>query len=207
MGLHTCGAWAIMAPRINQPSTHTLEEEPQSWQFVPSAWQIPSASISNKHLELPSTRVLCRRAPKEATSVACGKEQPCHTGAQCGAPPEGLPKAELEPPAVAEDSHLSTSSPWPAATASGGAGRQRSYRHRQPPAASLPWIQPGAAQASRPSARGPGVQGPMLQEEMGGGGGIMPRRPGGGGYLQTVPGPPRNYLRGPAVGPPPSPSS
>ena len=29
--LHTCGAWAIMAPRINQPSTHTLEEEPQSW--------------------------------------------------------------------------------------------------------------------------------------------------------------------------------
>ena len=31
VGLHTCGAWAIMAPRINQPSTHTLEEEPQSW--------------------------------------------------------------------------------------------------------------------------------------------------------------------------------
>ncbi|KAK0142602.1 hypothetical protein N1851_019465 [Merluccius polli] len=40
---------------------------------------------------------------------------------------------------------------------------------RQPSAASLPRIQPGAAQASRPSARGPGAQGPMLQEEMGGG--------------------------------------
>ena len=35
----------------------------------------------------------------------------------------------------------------------------------------------------------------------------MPRCPGGGGYLQTVPGHPRSYLRGPAVGPPPSPSS
>ncbi|KAK0154195.1 hypothetical protein N1851_003707 [Merluccius polli] len=56
-----------------------------------------------------------------------------------------------------------------AATASGGVGRQRSDRHRQPSAASLPRIQPGAAQASRPSARGPGAQGPMLQEEMGGG--------------------------------------
>ena len=78
---------------------------------------------------------------------------------------EGLSKTALEPPAVAEDSHLSTSSPL------NGGGRQRSYRHRQPSAASLPRIQPGAAQASRPSARGPGAQGPMLQEEMGGGGG------------------------------------
>ena len=31
VGLHTCGAWAIMAPRINQPSTHTLEKEPQPY--------------------------------------------------------------------------------------------------------------------------------------------------------------------------------
>ena len=32
-----------MAPRINQPSTHTLEEEPQSWQFAPSAQHVPPA--------------------------------------------------------------------------------------------------------------------------------------------------------------------
>ena len=35
-------------PAIN---THTLEEEPQSWQFVPSARRIPPALISIKHLE------------------------------------------------------------------------------------------------------------------------------------------------------------
>ena len=95
--------------------------------------------------------------------------------------------------------------PWTAATASRGAGRQRSYRHRQPSAASLPQIQPGAAQASRPSARGPGAQGPMLQEEMGGDhASLLWWR---GVPIRTVPGPPRSYLRGPAVGPPPSPSS
>ena len=86
-------------------------------------------------------------------------------------------------------------------------GRQRSYRHRQPPVASLPRIQPGAAQASRPSARGPGAQGTMLQEEMGEG--INASSPWWRGVpIRTVPGPPRSYLRGPAVGPPPlSPSS
>ena len=68
-------------------------------------------------------------------------------------------------------------------TASGGAGRQRSYRHRQPSAASLRRIQPGAAQASRPSARG--TRSPR------------PHAPGGdGGSCTSVPGPPRSYLRG-----------
>ena len=70
----------------------------------------------------------------------------------------------------------------------GSDGQRRSGEAAQlpPPAttvASLPRIQPGAAQASRPSARGPGVQGPMLQEEMGR---IMPRRPGGGGSLYRL---------------------
>ena len=92
----------------------------------------------------------------------------------------------------------------------GSDGQRRSGEAAQlpPPAttvASLPRIQPGAAQASRPSARGPGAQGPMLQEEMGR---IMPRRPGGGGVpIRTVPGPPKSYLCGPAVGPPLNPSS
>ena len=153
---------------------------------VPSARRIPPAcKTPNKHpvLHLP---VSCVGGPQGKPLRWRVEEQPCHTGAQCGAPPtraghgRAVP-ATLEPPAAAEYSHPSTSSPWTAATASGGAGRQRSYRHRQPSAASLPWIQPGAAQASRPSARGPGAQGPMLQEEMGEG--IMPRRLGGGGYL------------------------
>ena len=118
--------------------------------------------------------------------MACGRTNPATLAPNVGLrrpgwDTEGLSKAVLEPPATAEDSHLSTSSPRTAATASGGAGRQHSYRHQQSPVASLPRIQPGAAQASRPSARGPGAQGPMLQEEMGEG--IMARCPGGGGYL------------------------
>ena len=91
---------------------------------------------------------------------------------------------------------------WPAEERGGSAATATGNR--------LQLASPGSSleQASRPSARGPGVQGPMLQEEMGGGGGIMPRHPGGGGNLRrAVPGPPRSYIRGPAVGPPPSPSS
>ncbi|KAK0152544.1 hypothetical protein N1851_005935 [Merluccius polli] len=47
----------------------------------------------------------------------------------------------------------------------GSDGQRRSGEAAQRP----PPATPGAAQASRPSARGPGAQGPMLQEEMGGG--------------------------------------
>ena len=113
--------------------------------------------------------------PKESHLGGVWQEEPCHTGAQCGAPPTRAGHGR------AAQSYTGATSrgrgqppqhqlPLTSATASGGAGRQRSYRHRQPSAASLPRIQPGAAQASRPSARGPGAQGPMLQEEMGGGG-------------------------------------
>ena len=41
-----------------------------------SARRIPPALISIKHLERTSTRVLCRRAPKKATSVACARINP-----------------------------------------------------------------------------------------------------------------------------------
>ena len=60
----------------------------------------------------------------------------------------------------------------------------------------------------RPAAPLPGDQEPKAPcSRRRWGGGIMPCRPGGGGDLQTVPGPQRSYLRGPAVGPPLSPSS
>ena len=102
--------------------------------------------------------------------MACGRTNPATLAPnvgllRSGQDTEGLSKATLEPPAAAEDSHLSTSSPL-----NGSHGqwrRQRSYRHWRLSGASLPRIQSGAAQASRPSARGPGAQGPMLQEEMG----------------------------------------
>ncbi|KAK0134935.1 hypothetical protein N1851_029251 [Merluccius polli] len=38
-------------------------------------------------LQLPSTRVLCRRAPKESHLGGVWPDEPCHTGAQRGAPP------------------------------------------------------------------------------------------------------------------------
>ncbi|KAK0135732.1 hypothetical protein N1851_028409 [Merluccius polli] len=115
---------------------------------------------------------------------------------------EGLSKAALEPPAAAEDSHPSTSSPL---NGSDGQRRSGEAAQRPPPAtvcASLPRIQPGAAQASRPSARGPGAQGPMLQEEMGGACLVALVE---GGYPTDCSRPPESYLRGPAVGPPPEP--
>ena len=50
---------AIKAPRINQLSTHTLRRE--------------------SHCHGSTTRVLCRRAPAQATKVACGRSI-CYTG-------------------------------------------------------------------------------------------------------------------------------
>ena len=64
--------------------------------------------------------------PKESHLGGVWPEEPCHTGAQCGAPPtraghgRAVP-ATLEPPAAAEDSHLSTSSPL-----NGSDGQRRS---------------------------------------------------------------------------------
>ena len=60
-------------PRINQPSTHTLEEERLSW---PAYHQLGEYQLPVK-LQInisctTSTRVLCRRSPRKATSVACG---------------------------------------------------------------------------------------------------------------------------------------
>ena len=131
---------------------------------IPSARRITSAcKTPNKHLVL-HLPVSCVGGAQRKPLRWRVEEEPCHTGAQCGAPPtrtghgRAVPAA-LEPPAAAEDSHPSTSSP------DGSDGQRRSGEAAQlpPPAttvASLPRIQPGAAQASRPSARGPGVQGP-----------------------------------------------
>ena len=41
-----------MAPRINQPSTHTLEEEPQPWQLYHQLGENHQPETPNKHLEL-----------------------------------------------------------------------------------------------------------------------------------------------------------
>ena len=47
--LHSCGAWTIMAPKINQLSTHILRREPLSWQHVTSAQRITSLLLQKMH--------------------------------------------------------------------------------------------------------------------------------------------------------------
>ena len=62
VGLHTGGSWAIMAPRINQLSPHTLEGEPLSWQHVPSARRI--TSLINAYSTQPQP-VSCVGGPQQ----------------------------------------------------------------------------------------------------------------------------------------------
>ena len=116
------------------------------------------------------------------------EEQPCHTGAQCGAPPTRTGHGRAVRSQTGATSRGRGQPPQHQLPLNGSDGQRRSGEAAQLPppattAASLPRIQPGAVQASRPSARGPGAQGPMLQEEMGR---IMPRRPGGGGDLYRL---------------------
>ena len=176
---------------------------------IPSARRIPTAcKTPNKHplLHLPVSCVGGAQGKPLRWRV---EEKPCHTGAQCGAPPTRTGHGRAVRSQTGATSRGRGQPPQHQLPLNGSDGQRRSGEAAQLPppattAASLPRIQPRAVQASHPSARGPGAQGPMLQEEMGR---IMPRRPGGGGDLQTVPGPLKSYLRGPAVGPPPNPSS
>ena len=99
------------------------------------------------------TCVLCRRKP-EKPLILCVAANRCYTGAQCGASParKGYGRASQTRTGVTSGVYgqppPSTSPFSMAATASGEEGRQCSYRHRQPSAAS----QPRAAQVSRTSA-------------------------------------------------------
>ena len=78
VGLHTCGAWAaIMAPRINQPSTHTLEEEPQPWQLYHQLgeYHLPNLQKNILYYHLP---VSCVRGLQGEPRRWRVEEQPCH---------------------------------------------------------------------------------------------------------------------------------
>ena len=53
-----------MAPRINQPSTHILEEEPLSWQLYHQLGEYHLPETPNKHLVL-HLPVSCVGGPQE----------------------------------------------------------------------------------------------------------------------------------------------
>ena len=132
----------------------------------------------------------------------CGEGKPCHTGAQCGAPPTRAGHGR-----AAQSCTGATSAPAPPER------QRRPAEERGGSAATatgnrLQLASPGSSlEQPRPAAPLPGDQEPKAPCSRRRWGGFMPRRPGGEGYLRTVPGPQRSYLRGPAVGPPPSPSS
>ena len=155
---------------------------------IPSARRIPTAcKTPNKHplLHLPVSCVGGAQGKPLRWRV---EEQPCHTGAQCGAPPTRTGHGRAVRSQTGATSRGRGQPPQHQLPLNGSDGQRRREEAAQLPppattAASLPRIQPGAVQASCPSARGPGAQDPMLQEEMGR---IMPRRPGGGGYLYRL---------------------
>ena len=194
-----------MAPRINQISTHThtLEEEPLSWQFVPPARRIPSALNSNKHLQ-QHRPVSCVGGPQLRWRVAGATLphwRPMWGPSDQGGTQKGCPKLHWS---HQPRQRTATSAPAPPER------QRRPAEERGGSAATatgnrLQLASPGSSlEQPRPAAPLPGDQEPKApcSRRRWGGGGIMPRRPGGGGDLQTVPGPPRSYLRGPAVGPP-----
>ena len=183
-----------MAPRINQPSTHTLEEEPQQLYHQLGEYHLPETQINILYNIYPCP---VSEGPKGSHLGGVWKERPCHTGAQCGASPTRAGHGRAVQSYTGATSRGRGQPPQHQLPLNGSDGQRRSGE-----AAQLP--QPSVASLPRilcQGTRSPGAQGPMLQEEMGEG--IMPRRPGGGGYLYGL----FQALRGPAVGPPPSPSS
>ena len=103
-------------PRINQPSTHTLEEEPQPWQYTTSSANTTCLSNSNKHLLYYIYPCPVSEEPKESHFGGVWRRNPATLAPNVGLlrpgrDTEGLSKAKLEPPAAAEDSHPSTSFP------------------------------------------------------------------------------------------------
>ena len=133
--------------------------------------------------------------------MACGQEQPCHTGAQCGAPPTRTGHGRAVQNCTGATSRGRGQPPQhqlppkrqrrPAEERGGSAATATGNR--------LQLASPGSSlEQPRPAAPLPGNQEPKAPCSRRRWGGIMPRRPGGGGYLQTVPGPPRSYLRGPS---------
>ena len=72
VGLHTWGAWAIMAPQ-DKPAINTHTRGGATVMTIyHQLGEYHQPVNSNKHLCTTSTRVLCRRSPRKATLVACG---------------------------------------------------------------------------------------------------------------------------------------
>ena len=72
VGLHTWGAWAIIAPQ-DKPAINTHTRGGATVMTIyHQLGEYHQPVNSNKHLCTTSTRVLCRRSPRKATSVACG---------------------------------------------------------------------------------------------------------------------------------------
>ncbi|KAK0156508.1 hypothetical protein N1851_000177 [Merluccius polli] len=98
---------------------------------------------------------------------------PCHTGAQCGAPPTRKGRAAQN--CTGATSRGSGQPPQHQLLLNGSDGQRRSGEAATATGSRLLLASPGSSlEQPRPAAPlpgEPGVQGPMLQEEMGGGGG------------------------------------
>ena len=68
---YTCGAWRIMAPRINQLSTHALKRETLSWQHVPSARLSTSRHFQKMDILNQLQPVSCVRGSQQKPLMWC----------------------------------------------------------------------------------------------------------------------------------------
>ena len=136
------------------------------------------------------------------------RTNPCHTGAQCGARPTRAGHGRAVQNCTGATSRGRGQPPQHQLPLNGSDGQRRRGGGSAPTATGTRlWLA-----SPDPAWSSPG-QPPLCQGTRS----PRPHAPGGegsclvalveGGYLRTVPGPPRSYLRGPAVGPSPSPSS
>ena len=153
LGLHNCGAWAIMAPRINQLLPHTLRREQLDDELMMECY------IFHNYLSYVGgpQQKWCGRETTATLAPNVGRLRP-------GKDMEGLPGHTLESPATFIDSHLPAPALsqwqwWPVEERGG------SNCHRQPFAASRPpdpaWSSPGPA-ALLPASTA--AQGSMLHK-------------------------------------------
>ena len=200
-----------MAPRINQLSPHTHSGVSHCHDSTLQLLGLYHLASSNKWICYNIDLCPVSAGPGKSHLWRVAEEQLLHRRPMWGFSGRGrdierLPGHALASPAMFIDTQSTSPFPNSGGEASGGEGRQRSAataKGNHLPLAT-PWIQPRAAQVHPHLLPASAAAQRLLQE----GDGDRASSPLGGGRdpPRAVPGgPPRSYLRGPAV--PPSPSS